>query len=976
LRLLVLCFVLSGAGGLVLEVVWTRLLGQVFGATSLAIATVLATFMGGLALGSIIGGRIADRLGRRRLLAVYAACEIAIAGLALVIPHVIDALRPANAWLWANLEGHPSLLALVRALLGALVLLPPTVLMGATLPLLARQAIQTEEELGLVGKRVGALYAANTGGAVLGAALAGFFLIPSVGLRHANFAGAGIDLGVALLVILVLARSRDVPPAPAPDVPETPGPRSRLALVAFGLSGAVAMTLEVLWSRALALVIGSSVYSFTLVLVVFLIGLSTGAAWIGRRASRALNPLGVLGIVLLAAGGATALTLLVIDKLPTIFLALLTGKTLGVGTVWAIQAFLCALAILPTALCLGAVMPLALRAYAGSVRAVGRDVGRAYAANTIGAIIGSFAGGFVVLPMLGLETGVRLCAIADAVLGLVLAWRAFGGIRRASLVAAPAVIGLAVLAPPWDVTVLHSGVFRMNLAKYFVSAGQVIRPELVFFQDGVGTTVTVERHGANLAMKNNGKVEASTQGDMPTQVLVGLLPTILHGGEAQSVAVVGYGSGITVGAIAQNPYVSRVDVVELEPAVIKAADQFFGLWNHDAHKNPKVHRYIGDGRNFLTARPTQYDVIVSEPSNPWIAGVASLFTREFYALARRRLAPGGVFCQWAQLYELGPRSVKMIYRTFNEAFPYVYAFSAGDSSADTILIGSDRPLPLDMLALEEVFREPDLAVEMQRAKTRGPADLVAMLMISPGEIASFSAGAEINTDDSARLEFRAPRDLVEAGIGPRFADQVYGPGWPYGHLEGVVSTGTGPGGTRRAAELAHALVVHGKRREASAWIERATASGNGDGVARAAKLLALVEGPDVLLTDGGPPLKQPDASWFAGRDATGVPKLSEMLDAVMAGEWAKAELLVNELPGFAADTDAGKDGRFVWAYILFKRYDLDEAARMLELLIDDDDYRVKRPALLYYRGLALYAMGQFETGAAQLERYLEARGTF
>jgi spermidine synthase len=187
----------------------------------------------------------------------------------------------------------------------------------------------------------------------------------------------------------------------------------------------------------------------------------------------------------------------------------------------------------------------------------------------------------------------------------------------------------------------------MTLAKRWVAAGSVYAADVLYYRDGQATTVTIERHGDKIALKNNGKVEASSSFDMPTQILVGLVPVVLHDGDHQAVAVVGYGSGVTVGAIAEAPEVDRVDVVELEPAVYEAADHFFGPHNHHPEANPKVHRHVGDGRNFLTARPARYDVIVSEPSNPWIAGVAGLFTREFYAFAKGRLAPGGVFCQWS-----------------------------------------------------------------------------------------------------------------------------------------------------------------------------------------------------------------------------------------------------------------------------------------------------------------------------------------
>jgi spermidine synthase len=965
--LLLACFFLSGASGLMLEVVWVRQLTQVFGGATLAISTVLATFMGGLALGSFLGGRLADRLKRDPLRA-YAVCEIGIAVLALLIPWTLGALHAANAWMWSTLPPVP--LAIARFLLCALLLLPPTTLMGATLPLLARRVIRSPEDFGLLGRRVGALYAANTAGAVVGVAGAGFWLMPIVGVRATNLVAVAIDLvlGAVLLVIKVeeskvegrSVSDPDPDPVPTPELfdlrPSTVD--SRLALIAFSISGFVAMILEVLWSRALALVIGSSIYSFTLVLTVFLVGLSLGAAWIGRPAARSRDPLGVLGLVFVGIGAAIVLVHLVVDDLPTLFLSLLEGTKVDVGWIISVQAIVAGVAVAPTAACLGAVLPLAVKAYAGSPDAVGRDVGRAYAANTAGAIVGSIAGGFLVLPLVGLEWGVRLSAIADLALGLFLIWRV--RIRRrvaATAFAAVAVVAV-LLAPRWDRSILTSGVFRITVARRFVAAGEVYRPELLYYADGVTTTVTVERHGGRLAMKNNGKVEASSQADMPTQILVGLVPVVLHGGDGIEVAVVGYGSGVTVGAIAESPTVARVDVVEIEPRVYEAADAWFAPFNHAPHQNPRVHRYVGDGRNFLQARPASYDVIVSEPSNPWIAGVASLFTREFYTFAKTRLAPGGVFCQWAQLYELGPRNVKRIYRTFADAFPHVYAFSAADLSADTILIGSMAPLPLDVPRLRKLFEHGQLVAELRRGGVETPEDLVAMLILAPSEVSAFTAGADVNTDDNVLLEFSAPRDLLAAGRGGRFADAVYGEMWPYGHLEGLIDTDADG-----AASLARALLAHGKRREAQAWIERVRASGLPDRAAILTTIHALARmrdfaDPELPLDAAGPPLGPASPS----------PEVAEARKLVGEGRWEPAYKILSSQP-IPPDTDDGRDLQLLYGFVLYKTIRLDDAANILQPLVDDAAYARKRPASIYYLGRVYYGDGKFQKGAALLERF-------
>ena len=408
-------------------------------------------------------------------------------------------------------------------------------------------------------------------------------------------------------------------------------------------------------------------------------------------------------------------------------------------------------------------------------------------------------------------------------------------------------------------------------------------------------------------LKNNGKVEASNRNDMPTQILVGLLPTLLHPAAKQNVFLVGYGSGVTVGAITQDDRVARIDVAELEPAVLEAADRYFAQVNHSPAADPRVHRSIGDGRNVLIASGRAYDVIVSEPSNPWIAGVASLFTRDFYRLAKRSLAPGGIFCQWAQLYELGPARVKMIYRTFHEVFPYVYAFTPGDETTDTILLGSDRPIPLDLEVLRaRMSASKVLAAELERADVETPEDLVASIFLGPDEVAAFTAGAEINTDDNALLEHTAPRDLLASVRGNTFARAVRGATWPYGHLDGIV-TGLGDPPAERQLVLARALYAYGRRREAADWLERARRGGaRPDQVSRLERVARLSDpvdfhDPELVVTAGGAgPLPTPRPELFRTHDAARARAAAEHLAAAYAliadGRWPAAWQKLSDLP--------------------------------------------------------------------------------
>jgi spermidine synthase len=995
--LLVLCFVLSGGTSLVLQVVWVRQLIDVFGSSTLAISTVLATFMAGLALGAWLGGRLADRVAARAdgrklagdPLAYYAACEAIVGVCALAIPIVVANYRGANAWLWLQLGDTPVLLALARFALSASLLLIPTTCMGATLPLLSRRVTRNPADLGALGRRVGILYAANTGGAVVGASAAGFWMIPWLGVTRTNAIAAAIALGLAAAIVAVLlARARaspapdeDTGPVPSLDeaVTESAPPPVRLAdaerrlvVIAFGVSGAVAMSLEVLWSRALALIIGSSIYSFTLVLVVFLVGIAAGAWLVTRLAARTVDPIKVLGVLFAGVAASIVFTHTLADDLPGIFVALIETTDLEPSTVLSIHTFLIGLLILPTSLCLGAVMPLVIRAYAGSLDDVGRDVGRAYAFNTVGAIAGAFAGGFVVLPVIGLEWGVRGAAIVDALLAMVLIARSPWPRRRIVVGIAGAVVLASVALPPWDKSALTAGVFRVHVAKRYVDAGGLFERPVVFYADGIATTVSVEI-GKGPILKNNGKVEASTVHDMPTQVLLGLLPVLMHGGDAQDVFVIGYGSGISVGAVTQSPAPARIDVVELEPEVYVAADRFFSDHNHRPQDDPRVHRYVGDGRNFLLAGDRRYDVIISEPSNPWIAGVASLFTREFYAFAKQHLADGGVYCQWAQLYELGPRNVKMIYRTFAEAFPYVYAFTPEAHSSDTFLIGSMQPLSLDVAALRAAAADPTVRAELDRAEVRHVEDLIANLILGPDELASFTAGADVNTDDNALLEYSAPRDLMNAAKKRlALASTIFGEGWPYGHLDGIV-TGLAPGGDGELA-LARALLEHGRRREAITWWHRAREGGAG-----AAELDALAavisltrrrtfDDPELPIASADDPMPLPGPELFAADGDAAALRLTDVYGLVAAGRWDDAWASARELPA-RADDDGGRDVTLLMGYVAFKALAFPSARTLLKPLARDDAYTRRRPAAVYYAGRVAYGMGKFRDGVDLLLRF-------
>jgi spermidine synthase len=630
------CFFFSGTAGLVYEVVWTRLLGLVFGHTVYAITTVLAAYMGGLALGSMLIGRRAD--GMRRPLRVYGLLEAAVGVYCLATPWLFRAADEAYLWVHGRLQPSTAGAAALHLLFSAALLLPPTTLMGATLPILSRAVVRGGS---LAASQVGALYAVNTWGAVLGTALAGFALIPSLGVTITIWLAVALNLGVAGLALV--AERLALPAADAPETTATVvvaraegSDLSRTVVLAvlggIGVSGAASMGYEIAWTRALSLVLGSSTYAFAAMLTTFLAGLALGAAVVSRWMRHRHPGLAAFGWLEMVIALTTLATLPLLGRLPDAVLLVLRQTGISFGTVLGTQAGLSfAVMILPTLL-IGATFPLAVAALDRGLGRIGRDVGAIYGANTVGTIVGSIATGFVLIRAIGIQNTVIAAAAANLIVGMAVLLVAPEAGRRARWVAGgvcAAFVALAAVIPHWDPGLMTTGVGVY--AEMFVKGGaEGLRKfaadrELLFYDEGISTTVSVARDPGGTVLTVNGKGDASNDADMQTQVLSGHIGPLLQPG-ARRVLVVGLASGVTAGALAQHPF-EAIDVAELEPSMLKAS-RFFETENRHVLADPRVRVIEGDGRSILATANQPYDLIVSEPSNPWIAGVASLFTKD------------------------------------------------------------------------------------------------------------------------------------------------------------------------------------------------------------------------------------------------------------------------------------------------------------------------------------------------------------
>ncbi len=962
--LVAICFFLSGAAALILQVLWTRMLGHVFGATALAISTTLSVFMGGLALGSHLGGKRAPRLSHPVL--AFALLETSIGLYGLLVPTLLGLMGPLQAALALDLGDALWGYALFRFLLVALILIVPTTAMGATLPILAEGVVKKSEHL--AGK-TGLLYAANTFGAVVGSFAAGFVLIPDLGITTTVYLAAGIDLFVAVSILVLfrlagesaLVRSRRTQTAddrlrelePVELKPITPL-QSRLTLLVFALSGAAAMALEVLWSRAIGMTIGASTYSFTLILTTFLVGLAVGAHVISRRVDRITDPIRWLAWTEVLVGGLAATASMFIDKLPLWLHA--TARTAGItmGHIYVTNFLIIAAVTLPSTLALGGVMPLVMRVLAPrGVAHAGPLVGRAYAVNTMGAIAGSFAGGFLILPLLGVEHGLEVAAFLSVSLGVLLAVT-LPELRRNVLATAAAALALILFAPRWDMQSWTAGLFRMYLAKNVYADGWVPNGRILYHRDGIATSVTIDQAepSKSISLKVNGKTDASDVGDMPTQVLSGLLPIFLHPGTPKEVLVIGYGSGVTPGAVLQAP-IAHLDVAEIEAAVLEASNRFFVHVNHRPADDPRTRLVVDDGRNFLLTRNKTYDVIISEPSNPWMTGAASLFTVDFFHIAKQRLADDGVFLQWLQLYELSPTNIYALIRTFSSVFEHVFVFTPDPRSNDTLLVGSRRPLRVDRDRIQRYFGDPKLAAELKRAKVKSPDDFLGLFLLGDDEIPQFVGPGALNTDDNALIEFAAPKDLLTyATADPRlpFLDAVEGK-----RLEVAPRYFSGFSfDAESLSRLGVRLLEQGRMDDAGAFLEKAKKEGAD--VARSLAILGYIQEDDdqpvVMATD----------------ETKGDERYARSAYAMMNGHDKDALALFEMNEGLE---DVSLAHRFLYAFLCYRQGRYEDADYLMDKIIANPEFVERYPPVNYYAGKVALYRDRYEEAAEWFGRFYE-----
>ena len=763
----------SGACALVFQVAWFREFRLVFGASTAASAAVLAIFMGGLGLGNALLGRRADRAANP--LAFYAGMESAVAVSAALTPLLVELGR----MFYVALGGQSSLgfwgATAVRMGLSSLVLGIPTVLMGGTLPAAARAVTSADDPR---RRHTAILYGANTLGAVAGSLLSTFLLVELLGTRTTLWAACGVNLLTALAALALSRFARPAGESRPAAVPRSKrrgsmvdiGPLpARLVYVTAGIVGFAFFLMELVWYRMLAPLLGGSTFTFGLILAVALLGIALGGAayavlFAGRQASRASLAL-TCGLEALL----IALPLWLGDEIAIAMARIQEANVHGfAGEVfgWSVIA---AIVILPAAMVSGLQFPLLIASLGRGDENLGRQVGMTVAWNTAGAILGSLAGGFGLLPLMTAPGVWRAVVIVLAVLSVVLALGSM--LREGRRIAAWLPLGTAVMAAGFlfatgpTAVWRHSGIGAERAHIPLRSINELHnwmntqKRRIVWEAEGVESSVAIgAAHG--LAFIVNGKTDGNAISDAPTQIMLGLIGALLHP-KPEMVFVVGLGTGETAGWLAEMPSARRVDVVELEPAIDEMARRCSAV-NFNVLQHPKVRRIYNDAREVLLTSPQRYDLIVSEPSNPYRSGIASLFTREFYLAGRERLSEGGLFVQWVQGYEIDRRTFGTICATLRSVYERVEIWQTGNN--DLLLVASTKPLSYSADSLRErIAQEPFRSALAFTFRTMSLEGLLARYVGGQALIDACMEQQSLNTDDHNTIEYGFARSLGQQG---------------------------------------------------------------------------------------------------------------------------------------------------------------------------------------------------------------------
>lgn len=801
-----LLFFASGVSGLIYEVVWIRMFGLVLGNTTYAISIIIGSFFAGLGLGGFYAGRYIDKVINKsykdrpsrepkkrgnKIILIYGFLEIGIAAAALIVGVGTSGIEGLLVWLNEYVNYSSTLFNIIRLISSFGLLILPTTLMGATLPVLSKYIIREHKGL---RSGLGTLYGINTIGAALGCLITGFFLIETIGVNATIYTAAILNLLIGLISIALerlgvfdikqtneqisdtfkqeekqktisksKAKHKTIKSERLTDEKKQTLPNSTILIViiAFGIAGFTSIAYEITWTRMLSSIFLNSIYSFTTMLTTFLCGLGIGAFVISRFFRHSKNPIMIFGVVEFCIGLSGFLLIILFSLLPKISAKVLShysennSNTTWVSNVY-VEFVLSFMVIIIPGILIGMTFPLATQIITTNIRSVGRSIGNIYSINTLGGIFGAIITGCLMIPLLGLKINQTYIASLNIIIGIVLLF-----ITTANKTEQQTTNNILrkVVIPLCTLVAIGVGTF---CSIYDIRIWDKNK-ELLFYNEGSAATVSVVRSkDGNRGLVVNRRYTLGTSVATPLQRRMGYIPLLLHQ-RPQKVLVIGMGTGITLGAVSSYDLTEKVNCLEIIPAVVKASKRFFANENSMINSK-KTHIIAEDGRNYILINKQQYDVIISDLFVPYHAGAGSLYTKEHFDICRERLYDNGLFCQWLPLYQMSDKEFKIICKTFINSFPFTTLWYCNFERGFICgLVGSKKRLNLDPVALKQRIENPKLKSKLMNSIIGSAEELLSLYVTNKKGLEHFTENDIINSNNNPIIEFMAPKHIYEYG---------------------------------------------------------------------------------------------------------------------------------------------------------------------------------------------------------------------
>jgi len=816
-QLILTLFFLSGFCGLLYEITWTRLISSILGNSTDAITITLAAFMGGLAIGGYAGGKVADR--HNNPLRLYGILEGLVGLYALALPFLLRSTRPLLASFYQNAQTSPITMIMVKFAVCFAVLVIPTALFGAMIPLLSKFLVH---QLDQVSSVVGKLYGLNLLGSTFGALATGLWLIPNLGVSKTIYLAVLIEFLICVWVLALSKTAGGIEATTLQSRPNTPpdtlqsgqdtasdsacvsdsGTDSNLRspshiIPVMAICGATAMIYELTWTRAIIMMIGSTVYAFSIILTAFIGGLALGSLFLARLLDKRKDLLLIFGLLQIGIGGAAISMATFFEKLSLIVIPIFSLFGNSFVTLQSIELSGLFLLMLIPSLMLGILFPLLSTMYVRSTSRVGGGgvfigneerflpggqsrfpvgggVGITFMANSLGAIVGVVASGLILIPAIGIQNTILAAAVVNVLLGssALLFCSSISTIKKA--LAIPLLLGCTLAfcftQPQWNKALVSGGPYIYG--RIYASLNRdpstkmtdIVKgqSDLLFYEEDAQTTVAVKKDKTEqLFLQLNGKTDASSREDNCTQRVMAHIPLLLHP-NPREVMVLGLGSGMTLNAAEKYP-IEHLDCLEISPAVLKACTAYFSDVNGRALEDPRLRVIIRDGREHLALTDQKYDLIISQPSSPWIAGMSGLLTRDFFQLCKERLREHGICCVWFQTYNMDLPGSKSVAKAFGQVFPSMSIWEARPG-VDYLLIGSPDEIKVDYQLLQQKMAEERLQAELKSIGMPRPIDLMARFVMSEAGVSRYAEGVVPHTDDNSILEFKTPKLLYRESM--------------------------------------------------------------------------------------------------------------------------------------------------------------------------------------------------------------------